>query len=73
LSEQTEGWKIVAVILALAVPLLLILFGVVDELEGEKFDLTPNLIKGYQWVIIGIAILVVELAIYSYLRNQGKV
>jgi hypothetical protein len=73
LSEQTEGWKIVAVILALAVPLLLILFGVVDELEGENFDLTPNLIQGYQWVIIGIAILVVELAIYSYLRNQGKV
>ena len=73
MGEQVEGSKIVAIILILGIPALLIFFGVVDEIRGERFDITSAIFSGYGYSLIGIAIYVVELIVYGYLRRIGKV
>ena len=59
MSIDLEGYKVVIVILALGIPAVLILFGLISQLSGF---LNPQWMKnGYIYVTRGVVIYIVEL------------
>jgi len=71
LSIDWEGYKVVIVILALGIPAVLILFGLISQLTG--FLNPQGMMNGYIYITSGVVIYIVELGVYIYLKNRRSV
>jgi hypothetical protein len=75
LSTEGEGYsyKVVITILLLAIPALLIFFGLISLFTGGNSANSGLTTQGNWYLIIGIVIYVVELIAYVILRRQGRI
>jgi hypothetical protein len=75
LSTEGEGYsyKVVLTILLLAIPALLIFFGVISLLTSGSSSNSVLTRQGNVYIIIGIAIYVVELIAYAILKRLGRI
>ena len=75
MSTEQEGYsyKVVVTILALGIPALLILFGIITLLAAGSSASSVLTTPGNVYIIIGIAIYIVELIVYGILKRQGRI
>ena len=71
--DRDVGVKDVWIFFVAGVPAILILFGLVELLAGYYYNVEYRISNGYDFVTAGIIVLIVELAIYVYLRHRGRV
>ncbi len=66
------GLKLLIIVAALLIPAILILFGLISELNGVTYDFGIGTVRGFHYVAIGVGLYVVESIVYSYLRSTGR-
>jgi tetrahydromethanopterin S-methyltransferase subunit E len=66
------GKKDVWIFFVFGIPVILILFGLVDLFAGVIYDVAYRTSRGYDFVTAGIIVFAVELVMYAYLRYRGR-